>query len=135
MWVCILIHDSYQCDCCMICFCIYIYIFLQEKFKRENLRQTLELKSTEREEKMQQAFATALEMQQQSADEAAALKDELARTKRKSQQAIDALAAQVGHLTTIVYLFFRESPDDQILLDAGEPKAQGSYGNNGTQVF
>ena len=65
--------------------------------KREDLRQTLELESSEREEKVQRAFATALELQQQSVEEVAALKTELARTEHERQQDIDALVNQVGH--------------------------------------
>ena len=72
------------------------FVFLQEKWQRETLRQTLELKSSGRDEEVQRAFAKALEMQQNSAQEAAALKAELAQTTRKSQEDIEALAEQVG---------------------------------------
>ena len=64
--------------------------------KREQLQQELELKSTEREQKMQRAFAAALEIQQKAEDEVAALKTKLEQTTRNGQRAIDALAAQVG---------------------------------------
>lgn len=64
--------------------------------KREDLRQTLELESSEREENVQRAFATALELQQESAEEVAALKTELARTQRERQEDVDALVDQVG---------------------------------------
>ena len=50
---------------------------------------------------MQRAFATALEMQQKSAEEAAALKADLARIERKRQEDINMLAEQVGTRTTI----------------------------------
>ena len=63
--------------------------------KRETLRQTLELESSDRTEQMQRAFATALEMQQKSADEAAALKAKLALTERQRQEDINALTEQV----------------------------------------
>ena len=69
--------------------------YAQEKLKREQLRQELEHKSSDRDEQVQRAFATALEMQRKSEEEAAALKAELERTKRSSQQEIDVLAEQV----------------------------------------
>ena len=79
--------------------CLFLVItllfLLKEKLKRENLMQTLKLKSSGREEKVQRAFAKALEMQEQSAAEAAALKSELARTERKRKEDIDALTEQV----------------------------------------
>ena len=71
--------------------------------RREHLRQDLELKSSDREEKMQRAFATALEMQQRTQEEADALKAELKWTTRNNQHQIDALALQVGSLTTESY--------------------------------
>ena len=64
--------------------------------KRESLRKTLEFESSDRNEQVQRAFATALEMQQKSADEAAALKAKLALTERKRQEDIEALTEQVG---------------------------------------
>ena len=70
--------------------------FLQENLKREDLRQTLELESSKREEKVQKAFATALEMQQQAAEEVTALKSQLKWTERERQQDIDAVVNQVG---------------------------------------
>ena len=45
---------------------------------------------------MQKAFATALEMQQQAAEEVTALKSQLKRTERERQQDIDAVVNQVG---------------------------------------
>ena len=74
----------------------YLPHSLQEKWKRENLRHTLELKSSDHDEQVQRAFATALDMQQKSEEEAAALKAELGRTERKRQKDIDTLAQQVG---------------------------------------
>lgn len=71
---------------------------LQEKWQRETLQHTLELKSSGDNAEVQRAFATALEMQHKSAEEAAALKAELAQTTRKSQEDINALAEQVGPL-------------------------------------
>lgn len=75
-------------------------IFFQEKLRREDLRQTLELKSSDRDEKVQRAFAKALEMQQTSAEEAAALKAELARIEHKRQEDVDELAEQVARRRT-----------------------------------
>ena len=63
--------------------------------KREELRQKLEIKSSEHDQQVQRAFATALEMQQKSEEEAEALKAELARTKRQNQQEMIALAEKV----------------------------------------
>ena len=73
----------------------YAYYLTQEKLKREQLRKELEFRSSDNDDKVQRAFATALEMQQQSAEEAAALKAELERTTRNNQQEINALAEQV----------------------------------------
>ena len=64
--------------------------------KREKLRQALEVESSNHDEQVQQAFAKALEMQQKSEEEAAALKAELALAKRKQQEDIDAVTEQVG---------------------------------------
>ena len=64
--------------------------------RREQLRQKLELKSSGLEENVQRAFAAALEMQQKSEEEAAALKAELARTTRNNHNNTDALAEQVS---------------------------------------
>ena len=55
----------------------------------------LTLKNSGRDDEVQRTFAAALEMQQKSAEEAAALKAELSLTKRKRQEDIDALAEQV----------------------------------------
>ena len=70
--------------------------FAQEKLKREKLEKDLERKSVEREEKMQQAFVRAVDMQQKAQEEAAALKTELAQTTRNGQREIDVLTVQVG---------------------------------------
>ena len=59
--------------------------------KRESLRTELELKSSEHDEQVQRAFAKALEMQQKSEDEAAALKAELEWTTRSNDDKIYAL--------------------------------------------
>ena len=76
---------------------LLVYLLLvQEKLKREKLRKELESESADREEKMQVAFATAVELQQKAQEEASALKAELARATLDGQQAIDALAVQVG---------------------------------------
>ena len=64
--------------------------------KREELRRELEIKSSEHEKQVQRAFAAALEMQQKSAEEAEALKAELARTKRNNQEEMIALAEKVS---------------------------------------
>ena len=74
----------------------YAYYFTQEKLKREQLRKELEFKSSDNDDKVQRAFATALEMQQQSAEEAAALKAELERTTRSNEEKIHALTEQVS---------------------------------------
>ena len=63
--------------------------------KRENLQKELERKSSEHDEQVQRAFAKALEMQQKSEDEAAALKAELDRTTRSNDDKILALTEQV----------------------------------------
>ena len=63
-----------------------LHLFLQERLKQENLRKELDLKSSEREKQMQQTLSTALEMQKKSVEEAAALNDELARTKETSKE-------------------------------------------------
>ena len=65
--------------------------------KQENLRKELDLRSSDREKEMQRAFATALEMQKKSAEEASALKNELARTKQTNEQEMHVLKKQVGH--------------------------------------
>ena len=64
--------------------------------KREQLRQELELQSTGRESKMKQAFSKALELQQNSEENATALRAELSNTTRRNQQEIDVLTEQVG---------------------------------------
>ena len=69
--------------------------FVQEAIKHERLREELELKSTERESKMHEAFVKALETQQTTEEKASALKDELAKIARNSQLEIDALTEQV----------------------------------------
>ena len=69
---------------------------MQEKLKREQLRKELEFKSSDNDDKVQRAFATALEMQQQSAEEAAALKAELEQTTRSNEEKIHALTEQVS---------------------------------------
>ena len=70
--------------------------FAQEKLKREKLEKDLERKSAEREEKMQQAFVRAVDMQQKAQEEAADLKAELTQTTRNGQREIDVLTVQVG---------------------------------------
>lgn len=65
--------------------------------KREELRQELELKSSEHDKQVQRAFATALEMQQKSEEEAQALKAELARSQRTNQQEMIAFAEKVRY--------------------------------------
>lgn len=78
--------------------------------KREELREELELKSSQHDEEVQRAFVKALEMQQKSEDEAEALKAELARKTRANQQKLDALTEQVGRLAYLsnweIFLFF-----------------------------
>ena len=68
---------------------------LQETLKRKNLRQELELNSSDRDKQVQRAFATALQMQQKSEEEAATLKAELGRAERKRLEDINALMEQV----------------------------------------
>ena len=63
--------------------------------KRDNLRKQLELKSSEREDQVQRTFAKALQMQEKSAEEAAALKIELARTIENNEKKLQSLAEQV----------------------------------------
>ena len=63
--------------------------------KRDNLRKQLELKSSEREDQVQRTFAKALQMQEKSAEEAAALKIELARTIENNEKELQSLAEQV----------------------------------------
>ena len=68
---------------------------MQESLRREHLQEKLELKSSDREEQVQRAFATALDMQQRTEAEATALKAELARTTRNNQEEMHALTEQV----------------------------------------
>ena len=68
---------------------------MQEKMKRDDLRKQLEFKSSEREEQVQRTFAKALQMQEKSAEEAAALKIELARTKENNKKELQSLVEQV----------------------------------------
>ena len=82
---------------------------VQEKLKHEQLRQELELKSSDRDEQVQRAFAAALEMQQKSEEEAAALGAELSRTERKRQEDINALTEQVGQHRVEIYLCFAQN--------------------------
>ena len=63
--------------------------------KRDDLRKQLEFKSSEREEQVQRTFAKALQMQEKSAEEAAALKIELARTKENNKKELQSLVEQV----------------------------------------
>lgn len=63
--------------------------------KRDNLRKQLELKSSEREDQVQRTFAKALQMQEKSAEEAAALKIELALTKENNKKELQSLVEQV----------------------------------------
>ena len=76
-------------------FFILSYLFVKDNLKREDLRQTLETQSSDLEIKMQQEFAAALEMQQKSAEEATALKAELARTARDNESEMNELAEKV----------------------------------------
>ena len=68
---------------------------MQEDAKRRLLRQELELQSSDRENNVMKAFATALEMQQTTEEKANALESELERTTRSNQQEMDALMEQV----------------------------------------
>ena len=68
---------------------------IQENIKRENLRKELEFEFLDRDERVQRAFATSLEMQRNAEKEASALKAELTMTQLKSQQDIATLAEQV----------------------------------------
>ena len=63
--------------------------------KHERLREELELKSTDRESKMHEAFVKALEIQQTTEAKANTLKDELAKVTRNNLEEIDALTEQV----------------------------------------
>ena len=63
--------------------------------KRDDLRKQLELKSSERQDQVQRTFAKALQMQEKSAEEAAALKIELARTIENNEKKLQSLAEQV----------------------------------------
>ena len=72
-----------------------VFWLVHQNLRRENLRKELKLKSTDREKKMQRAFATALELQQHTEEKATALKAELAKIKHSTQQEIDALKEQV----------------------------------------
>ena len=69
---------------------------VQEKLKREQLRKELEIKSSDNDEQVQRAFAKALEMQQQSAEEVATLKAELELTKRSNEENLHAITQQVS---------------------------------------
>ena len=61
-----------------------------------HLQRELEVKSAGVEEKVQRAFAAALEMQQQSAEEAATCKAELERKILQNKEEMSVLAQQVG---------------------------------------
>ena len=65
--------------------------------ERENLREELELQSSDRENTMSRAFSTALEMQQNTEEEANALKTELEWTTRNNQQEMNELVEQVTY--------------------------------------
>ena len=67
---------------------------LQEKVKCDKLRTQLELESSERQEQIQRTFAKALQMQEKSVEEAAALKTELARTKENNEEKLQSLVEQ-----------------------------------------
>lgn len=67
---------------------------LQEKVKRDKLRTQLELESSERQEQIQRTFAKALQMQEKSVEEAAALKTELARKKENNEEKLQSLVEQ-----------------------------------------
>ena len=74
---------------------------MQENLRRENLRQQLELKSSERNEQLQQAFAKALDMQHEAEKKVAALTAELTQTKRENQDEIISVTEKVvlrGHV-------------------------------------
>ena len=75
--------------------CLTLFYCMQEEWKREQLRQELELKSSDRDDQVQRAFATALGMQQRAEEEAATLKAELEWTTRSNEEKIQALAEQV----------------------------------------
>ena len=60
------------------------------------LQQQLEVKSAGNEEKVQRAFAAALEMQQKSVEEAFTFKAELERTIRQNQEEMNVLTKQVS---------------------------------------
>lgn len=62
----------------------------------------MELTSSGRDERVQRAFATALEMQRKSEEEAGALKSELERTARSNKEEINALLEQVGRRNAII---------------------------------
>ena len=63
--------------------------------KREKLRQEMQVQSFDHDDQVQRAFATALEMQQKSAEEAADLKAQLAWTERQKHEDMDILTEQV----------------------------------------
>ena len=79
---------------------------LQEKVKCDKLRTQLELESSERQEQIQRTFAKALQMQEKSVEEAAALKTELARTKENNEEKLQSLVEQVkstGDISASIY--------------------------------
>ena len=61
-----------------------------------HLQQQIEDKSAGNEEKVQRAFAAALEMQQKSAEEASNCRAELERTMRQNKEEMNVLAQQVS---------------------------------------
>lgn len=55
----------------------------------------MEIKSSNRDDRVQRAFAAALEMQRKSEEEALALKSELGRTAQSNEEEIKKLLEQV----------------------------------------
>ena len=68
--------------------------------RRDQLRQELELQSSGRENKVLRAFATALEMQHNTEEEAVALKSELEWAMHNSKQQMNTLVEEVLCLLT-----------------------------------
>ena len=73
---------------------------MQEQWKRDSLRQELELKSSDQNEKVQREFAAALEVQRKAEEEATALKTELEWATSNNEHRMHALTQTVrSHIT------------------------------------